>query len=111
MWFTAGLSYVIGTTDEYNKLAQDAYLLCHLNNKLAHSGQPKPKKMEKKLYDSGAKGCSSSNLANGYSNLMSSIQGWVSNKDEEDDNKGIKLIKEFVETLYKEMTEERNKRK
>ena len=28
-----------------------------------------------------------------------------------DDNKGIKLIKEFVETLYKEMTEERNKRK
>ena len=32
----------------------------------------------------------------------------VSNKD---DNKGIKLIKEFVETLYKEMTEERNKRK
>ena len=27
------------------------------------------------------------------------------------DNKGIKLIKEFVETLYKEMTEERNKRK
>ena len=38
--------------------------------------------MEKKLYDSGAKGCSSSNLANGYSNLMSSIQGWVSNKDE-----------------------------
>ena len=35
------------------------------------------------------------------------------NKKEEnkDDNKGIKLIKEFVETLYKEMTEERNKRK
>ena len=35
------------------------------------------------------------------------------NKKEEnkDDNKGIKLIKEFVETLYKKMTEERNKRK
>ena len=30
------------------------------------------------------------------------------NKKEEnkDDNKGIKLIKKFVETLYKEMTEE-----
>ena len=35
------------------------------------------------------------------------------NKKEEnkDDNKGIKLIKEFIETLYKEMTEERIKRK
>ena len=31
--------------------------------------------------------------------------------ENKDDNKGIKLIKEFVETLYKEMTEERNKRK
>ena len=31
------------------------------------------------------------------------------NKKEEnkDDNKGIKLIKEFVETLYKEMNEEK----
>ena len=35
------------------------------------------------------------------------------NKKEEnkEDNKGIKLIKEFVETLYKKMTEEREKRK
>ena len=35
------------------------------------------------------------------------------NKKEEnkDDNKGIKLIKEFVETLYKEMNEEIKKRK
>lgn len=31
--------------------------------------------------------------------------------ENKDDNKGIKLIKEFVEILYKEMTEERNKRK
>ncbi len=35
------------------------------------------------------------------------------NKKEEnkDDNKGIKLIKEFVETLYKEMNEEIKKKK
>ena len=35
------------------------------------------------------------------------------NKKEEnkEDNKGIKLIKEFVETLYKEMAEEMEKRK
>ena len=42
---------------------------------------------------------------------------WISWKytnkkgENKDDNKGIKLIKEFVETLYKEMTEERKKRK
>ena len=35
------------------------------------------------------------------------------NKKEEnkEDNKGIKLFKEFVEILYKKMTEEREKRK
>ena len=32
-------------------------------------------------------------------------------EDNKEDNKGIKLIKEFVETLYKKMTEEREKRK
>ena len=32
-------------------------------------------------------------------------------EENKDDNKGIKLIKEFVETLYKEMTMERNKGK
>ena len=80
--FAAGLSYNIGTTDEYNKLAQDASLLCQVNNKLAHVGQPKPKNMNKKLYDSGAKGCKTSNLGMGYPNVIHSIEGWVSDKDE-----------------------------
>ena len=35
----------------------------------------------------------------------------LKNDKYKDDNKGIKLIKEFIETLYKEMTEERIKRK
>ena len=30
--------------------------------------------------------------------------------ENKDDNKGIKLIKEFVETLYKEISEERKKK-
>ena len=80
--FAAGLSYNVGTTDEYNKLAQDASLLCQINNLLAHEGQPKPKNMDKKLYDSAAKGCRTSNLANGCHNLNSSIQCWVSDEDE-----------------------------
>ena len=80
--FAAGLSYDIGLTDEYNKLAQDASLLCQVNNKLAHFGHPKPKNMNKKLYDSGAKGCATSNLGMGHSNLCDSLKGWVSDQDE-----------------------------
>ena len=80
--FAAGLSFDIGLTDEYNKLAQDASLLCQVNNKLAHTGQPKPKNMDKKLYNSGAKGCATSNLGMGHINLFDSLKGWVSDADE-----------------------------
>ena len=37
----------------FEKLAQDASLLMRVNNKMAHTGQPKPKNMTKQLYDSG----------------------------------------------------------
>ena len=66
--FAAGLSYDIGLTDEYLKLAQDASLLCQVNNLLQHSDQPKPKNMDQKLFESGDRGCNS-------------IFGWVSDKD------------------------------
>ena len=39
---------------------------------MAHSGQPKPKKMNDKLFKLGDKGC---NITNGYSNIISSING------------------------------------
>ena len=53
-------------------------------------------------------------LKNERKQLLKDLNNINNRKDTEenkDDNKGIKLIKEFVETLYKEMTEERNKRK
>ena len=80
--YTAGLSHNIGMNEKYNKLAQDASLLMKLNNKLAHVGQPKPNGLDKKLYDSGAKGCAESNLGSGHHNLMSSFEGWVSDSQE-----------------------------
>ena len=79
--FAAGLTYDIGLTDKYNQLAQDASLLCQVNNKLAHTNQPKPKNMDKKLYNSGAKGCAESNLGMGHYNLLDSLKGWVSDQD------------------------------
>ena len=71
MRFIAGLSYNIGVKDEYNKLAQDASLLMSVNNLLEHHGHPKPKNMDKKLYDSGSKGCSSCNIGSGDYNINS----------------------------------------
>ena len=47
----------------------------------------------------------------GFKSLTLHIFYFFKKGENKDDNKGIKLIKEFVETLYKEMTEERNKRK
>ena len=80
--FAAGLSHNIGVTEEYNKLAQDASLLMKINNLMAHNGHPKPKGMSKALYDSGAKGCSQSNIGNGYNNLQEGIKGWVSDENQ-----------------------------
>ena len=79
--FAAGLSHNIGVIEKYNTLAQDASLLCEVNQRLAHTAHPKPKNMNKNLYNSGAKGCSESNLGNGYTNLPISIFGWVSDSD------------------------------
>ena len=78
--FIAGLSYNIGVKDEYNKLAQDASLLMSVNNLLEHHGQPKPKNMDKKLYDSGSKGCSSCNIGSGDNNINSAILGWLADE-------------------------------
>ena len=78
---TAGLSHNVGMTEEYNKVAQNACLLMKLNNLMAHVGQPKPNGLDKKIYDSGAKGCAESNLGSGYSNITKSVLGWASDED------------------------------
>lgn len=83
--FTAGLSHNIGVKEAYNKLAQDASLLMSINKKLAHTGQPRPKNMNKNLYDSGAKGCAESNIGGvipGSEKLSLKILNWVSDTQE-----------------------------
>ena len=78
---TAGLSHNVGMTEEYNKVAQNACLLMKLNNLMAHVGHPRPNGLDKKIYDSGAKGCAESNLGSGYSNIIKSVLGWASDED------------------------------
>ena len=80
--FTAGLTHNIGVTEEYNILAQNASLLMKLNNKMAHTGHSRPSGLDKKIYNSGVKGCAESNLANGSFNLIQSILLWASDEDQ-----------------------------
>jgi len=75
--FMVGIPNDVINDSSYEKLAQDASLLMKVNNKLAHTGQPKPKNMDKKLYDSGAKGCKSCNIFWGISNLYDGVEGWI----------------------------------
>ena len=75
--------YCVGIDDNvindssFEKLAQDASLLMRVNNKMAHTGQPKPNNMTKQLYDSGVKGCASCNIYSGLDNLYEGVEGWV----------------------------------
>ena len=76
--YIAGIPYDVGISKEYQEIAEAASLLMSINNLLAHSGQPKPNKMDNKLFKLGDKGCNSCNLGMGYHNLIDSINGWIS---------------------------------
>ena len=75
--FMVGIPNDVTNDSSYEKLAQDASLLMKVNNKMAHTGQPKPKNMNDKLYNSGAKGCKSCNLFMGQDNLYAGVEGWI----------------------------------
>ena len=75
--FMVGIPNEVTNDSSYEKLAQDASLLMKVNNKMAHTGQPKPKNMNDKLYNSGAKGCKSCNISYGRDNLYENVEGWI----------------------------------
>ena len=75
--YAAGIPNEVVNDSAYETLAQDASLLMQVNNLMAHTGQPKPKNMNDKLYESGAKGCASCNLFDGPRNLYASVHGWL----------------------------------
>ena len=75
--FALGIPNNVVNDSSYEKLAQDAALLQKANNLMAHTGQPRPRNMNDKLYKSGAKGCASCNLFNGPKNLYDAVDGWL----------------------------------
>ena len=77
MRYIAGISYDVNIGKEYQEIAQAGSFLCSVNNLLQHSGQPKPRNMNEKLFKLGDKGCNSCNLGMGYSDLLDSINGWM----------------------------------
>lgn len=81
--YVAGLSYNVGTTTDYNTLAQDATYLNYLNNELTHYPST-PSVLSGSAYSalvtSGKSGASSSNIgwASYHRNLSTSItDGWM----------------------------------
>ena len=54
--YAVGISNDVTSDETYEKLSQDASLLMKVNNLMAHTGQPNPKNMNDKLYNSGVKG-------------------------------------------------------
>ena len=75
--YAVGIPNDVTSDEAYEKLAQDASLLMEVNNLMAHTGQPKPKNMNDKLYNSGVKGCSSCNLFSGVNNIYDAVEGWI----------------------------------
>ena len=77
MRYIAGIPHDVNIGKEYQELAQAGSFLCNVNNLLQHSGQPKPRIMNDKLFKLGDTGCNSCNLGSGDSNLMDAIDGWI----------------------------------
>ena len=75
--YAAGIPNDVTNDPSYEKLAQDASLLQKVNRKMAHTGQPKPRDMNDKLYKSGADGCASCNLYTLPKNLYDAVDGWI----------------------------------
>ena len=87
MRYVAGLSYDVKIKDEYTVKAQNASFLSALNDKqtgnivLSHT-PARPDGVSDELYNSGYKGASSSNIAQGFLNLDQSIvQGYMNDSD------------------------------
>lgn len=79
--FIAGLNEV-QLLDDYSELAQAAALVNAVNDDLSHY-PPKPAGMSDALYNKGASGASSSNLAWNYGSLADSvISAWMSDADD-----------------------------
>jgi hypothetical protein len=79
--FLSGLPDDIKTTDELNQLSQEGALLLNVGT---YSHTPaQPKDMSKELYDKGYKSTSSSNIAQGFTGLYTTlVSGWMADDDE-----------------------------
>lgn len=82
--YIAGISYDVQLDDTYNSLTQTAALVNYVNGVLSHYPS-KPADMDEDLYNLGAKGASSSNIAwaswENNSINWSIINGWLEDGD------------------------------
>ena len=82
--YIAGISYDVQLNDEYNNLTQAAALVNYVNGELSHFPD-KPKDMDDTLYELGADGAGSSNIAwaswKNRSINETIIDGWMEDGD------------------------------
>lgn len=79
--YIAGVSYNVTLNDEYIAKTQAASIVNSVNNDLTHN-PVKPLDMEETLYQLGAKGAGSSNIAAGYETINSSlVYGYMEDGD------------------------------
>ena len=79
--FIAGLPSDVEINEEYSRRAQAGALVNAANKELSHYPD-QPDKMDYELYELGAYGTNSSNLACGYDNLADAlISGWMDDSD------------------------------
>ena len=79
--YVAGLPADVTLSEEYTKQAQAGALLNYVNNKLSHE-PVKPNGFPDDLYETGKKGCGSSNIAWNYGNIARSLlNGWMYDGD------------------------------
>ena len=79
--YVAGISSDVTLSESYNEMAQAGALLNCVNGKLSHD-PTQPKGFPDDLYETGKKGCGSSNIAYNYGNISKSLlSGWMYDGD------------------------------
>ena len=79
--YVAGIPSDVTLSESYNEMAQAGALLNCVNGKLSHD-PTQPKGFPDDLYETGKKGCGSSNIAYNYGNIAKSLlNGWMYDGD------------------------------
>ena len=79
--YIAGLDANVTLDESYNQMVQAGAYVNAINDEMTHY-PTKPTGMDESMYQLGAQGCRSSNLALGYETISDAVFGWLSDEDD-----------------------------